>query len=101
MLDDETVAWVKWAMKKADWFDLIVARDDELFSEREHKKRLRRLLKKLDIIGDLNRLVCFYIARYYRTSTIDSQLMKFDNTTIVTRVHISLQEMKLKEAASK
>jgi hypothetical protein len=37
-LDDETVAWVEWATKKADWFDPTVARVDELFGEREHKK---------------------------------------------------------------
>jgi len=34
----ETAAWVEWAMKKADWFDPTVARDDELFGEREHEK---------------------------------------------------------------
>ena len=37
-LDDETAAWIDWAKKKADWFDPIVARDDELLGEREHEK---------------------------------------------------------------
>lgn len=37
-LDEETAAWVDWAAKKADWFDPTVARDDELFGEREHEK---------------------------------------------------------------
>ncbi|MEG6512511.1 hypothetical protein V6C32_11365 [Desulforamulus ruminis] len=46
-LDGETAAWVDWAMKKADWFDPIVARDDELFGEREHEKSLEeKALKK-------------------------------------------------------
>lgn len=46
-LDDETSAWIDWAMKKADWFDPIVARDDELFGEREHEKSLQeKALKK-------------------------------------------------------
>ena len=37
-LDAETVAWVDWAAKKADWFDPTVGRDDELFGERKHEK---------------------------------------------------------------
>lgn len=46
-LDDETVAWVDWAMKKADWFDPTVAREDELLGEREHEKSLEeKKLKK-------------------------------------------------------
>lgn len=47
-LDDKTAAWVDWAMKKADWFDPIVARDDELFGEREHEKSLEeKTLRKV------------------------------------------------------
>jgi len=47
-MDDETTAWVDWAMKKADWFDPIVARDDESFGEREHEKSLEeKALKKV------------------------------------------------------
>lgn len=37
-LDDETVAWIDWAKKKADWFDPIVVREDELFGMREHEE---------------------------------------------------------------
>jgi hypothetical protein len=37
-MDEETTAWAEWAMKKVDWFDLTVDRDDELFGEREHEK---------------------------------------------------------------
>jgi hypothetical protein len=37
-LDDKTVFWIDWAKKKADWFDPIVAREDELFGIREHEK---------------------------------------------------------------
>jgi len=37
-LDNETAAWIDWAKKKADWFDPIVAREDELFGEREHEE---------------------------------------------------------------
>jgi hypothetical protein len=39
-LDDKKAAWVDWAMKKADWFDPILARDDELFGKRKHEKSL-------------------------------------------------------------
>lgn len=46
-LDEETAEWVDWATKKADWFDSTVARDDELFGEREHEKSLsEKVLKK-------------------------------------------------------
>ena len=46
-IDNETAAWIDWAMKKADWFDPTVARDDEYFGEREHEKSLsEKVLKK-------------------------------------------------------
>jgi hypothetical protein len=48
-LDDETAAWVNWAKKKADWFDPVVARKDELFGEREHEKDLEE--KALEKVG--------------------------------------------------
>lgn len=48
-LDDETVAWVDWAMKKADWFDPTVAREDELLGERDHEKSLEE--KELKKVG--------------------------------------------------
>ena len=37
-LDDKTAAWIDWAKKKADWFDPVVARDDEWLGKREHEK---------------------------------------------------------------
>lgn len=47
-LDKETADWVDWAMKKADWFDPVVTRDDELFGERQHEKSLdEKALKKV------------------------------------------------------
>jgi len=37
-LDDETMAWIDWAKKKADWFDPTVARNDEFLGRRKHKE---------------------------------------------------------------
>ena len=46
-IDEETAAWVEWAMKKAAWFDPTVAWDDELFGKREHEKNATdKALKK-------------------------------------------------------
>ena len=46
-LDDETLAWIEWANKKADWFDPTVARTDELLGDREHEQSdERKELKK-------------------------------------------------------
>lgn len=36
--DEATAEWIDWAKKKADWFDPIIAREDELFGQREHEK---------------------------------------------------------------
>ncbi len=45
--DEKTAAWIEWALKKADWYDPTVARDDEYFGEREHVKGSdQKLLKK-------------------------------------------------------
>ncbi|MEA4979899.1 hypothetical protein SDC9_33832 [bioreactor metagenome] len=38
MKDEKTAEFIDWAKKKADWFDPTVAREDELFGEREHEK---------------------------------------------------------------
>jgi len=47
-LDDETAVWVDWAIKKADWFDPIVTRNDEFLGNREHEKSLgEKALKKV------------------------------------------------------
>ncbi|WP_366923891.1 hypothetical protein MFMK1_000810 [Metallumcola ferriviriculae] len=46
-MDEETVNWIDWAKKKADWLDPIVAREDELFGKREHEKNEdQKALKK-------------------------------------------------------
>ena len=46
-LDEETAVWVDWALKKADWFDPTIARDDDLFGKREHGESLsEKTLKK-------------------------------------------------------
>lgn len=47
-LSEDRAAWVDWATKKADWFDPIVARNDELFGKREHKKSIKeKMLEKV------------------------------------------------------
>lgn len=38
VLDEKTLAWIEWAKAKADWFDPIIAREDEVLGIREHKK---------------------------------------------------------------
>ena len=35
-LDEDTKQWIKWANKKADWFDPIIDANDELLGKREH-----------------------------------------------------------------
>ncbi len=46
-MNDKMTVWVKWAMQKADWFDPTIARDDELFGKREHKKSMEeKVLRK-------------------------------------------------------
>lgn len=50
MNDKKTAEGIDWAKKKADWFDPIVAREDELFGEREHEKNENeKALKKASI----------------------------------------------------
>ena len=34
----ETSDWIEWAKKKADWYDPIVAAEDEYLGKREHSK---------------------------------------------------------------
>lgn len=36
-IDQETGAWLAWAKAKADWFDPIVAREDEYLGKRKHE----------------------------------------------------------------
>jgi len=35
-LNDKTATWIDWANKKADWYDPIIARTDELLGKRKH-----------------------------------------------------------------
>ena len=37
-LTNDEQEWIEWALKKADWFDPIIAREDELLGVREHSK---------------------------------------------------------------
>lgn len=34
----EEVEWIDWMLKKADWFDPIISREDEIYGVREHRK---------------------------------------------------------------
>lgn len=43
-IDEE---WIDWTKKKADWFDPIIARNDEVLGEREHEESEdKKVLKK-------------------------------------------------------
>jgi hypothetical protein len=37
-LTGEDLQWIDWAKKKADWYDPIIAREDEFLGKREHEK---------------------------------------------------------------
>ncbi|WP_317952426.1 hypothetical protein [Paenibacillus chitinolyticus] len=41
--------WVEWAKAKADWYDPTIAREDEFFGIRDHKKNADQ--KKLERTG--------------------------------------------------
>lgn len=36
--DEETITWIEWAEKKADWYDPTISRNDECFGERNHEE---------------------------------------------------------------
>lgn len=38
IIDNEMSAWIDWANKKADWYDPIISRTDELLGKRKRKK---------------------------------------------------------------
>lgn len=45
--DEKTTDWIAWAKNKADWYDPLIARDDENFGQRKHdlndeEKELRK-----------------------------------------------------------
>ncbi|WP_081965719.1 hypothetical protein NYE80_07595 [Paenibacillus sp. FSL H7-0357] len=42
----KTIEWISWAKAKADWYDPTIAREDELFGRRNHKKNADQ--KKLE-----------------------------------------------------
>lgn len=48
-LNEKTVTWIEWAKAKADWYDPTIAREDEFFGKREHKKNADQ--KKLEHAG--------------------------------------------------
>lgn len=48
-LDPKTIEWVEWAKAKADWYDPTIAREDEFFGRRDHKKNADQ--KKLERTG--------------------------------------------------
>lgn len=37
-IDEAMSDWIEWAQKKADWYDPVIARDDEFFGIRAHEK---------------------------------------------------------------
>lgn len=43
--------WIKWANKKADWFDPIIDREDEILGKREHEESLENKNNKLNKYG--------------------------------------------------
>ena len=37
-LTEPDIEWIEWAKKKADWYDPIVAREDEYLGKRDHSQ---------------------------------------------------------------
>ena len=50
-LTDEIKEWIKWANKKANWFDPIINEEDELLGKRDHKESMENKNNKLDKYG--------------------------------------------------
>lgn len=50
-LTDEIKEWIKWANKKANWFDPIIDEEDELLGKRDHKQSMENKNNKLDKYG--------------------------------------------------
>lgn len=50
-LSNEMKDWIKWANKKADWFDPIIDGEDDILGKREHKESLENKNSKLDKYG--------------------------------------------------
>lgn len=45
-LDPKTIEWMAWAKATADWYDPTIAREDEFFGERDHRRNADQ--KKLE-----------------------------------------------------
>lgn len=50
-LTDEIKEWIKWANKKADWFDPIIDEEDEILGKREHTESMEDKNNKLNNYG--------------------------------------------------
>ena len=50
-LTNEIKEWIKWANKKANWFDPIIDEEDELLGKRDHKQSMENKNNKLDKFG--------------------------------------------------
>ena len=50
-LTSEIKEWIKWANKKASWFDPIIDEEDELLGKREYKQSRENKNNKLDKYG--------------------------------------------------
>lgn len=48
---NEIKEWIKWANKKANWFDPIIDEEDELLGKRDHKQSMENKNNKLDKYG--------------------------------------------------
>ena len=51
LLTDEIKEWIKWANKKANWFDPTIDGEDELLGKREHTKSMENKNNKLNRYG--------------------------------------------------
>ena len=51
LLTDEIKEWIKWANKKANWFDPTIDEEDELLGKREHTKSMEDKNNKLNKYG--------------------------------------------------
>lgn len=51
LLTDEIKEWIKWANKKANWFDHTIDGEDELLGKREHTKSMEDKNNKLNRYG--------------------------------------------------
>lgn len=50
-LTNEIKEWIKWANKKANWFEPVIDEEDELLGKRDHKQSMENKNNKLDKYG--------------------------------------------------